>query len=75
MIGPDPAEVASRIESLSTEYAKFKKLYAKHGPEHKAVIKVREDVAAIFVTFKSVVAIDRFACSAATEYGEFCQGS
>lgn len=52
MIGPDPAEVASRIESLSTEYAKFKKLYAKHGPEHKAVIKVREDVAAIFVTFK-----------------------
>ncbi|ALQ94730.1 RNA polymerase subunit sigma-70 [Xylella fastidiosa] len=51
-IGPDPAEVASRIESLSTEYAKFKKLYAKHGPEHKAVIKVREDVAAIFVTFK-----------------------
>ncbi|MDS9990507.1 RNA polymerase sigma factor RpoD [Xylella fastidiosa] len=52
MIGPDPAEVASRIESLSTEYAKFKKLYAKHGPEHKAVIKVREDMAAIFVTFK-----------------------
>ncbi|HHW4669796.1 MAG TPA: RNA polymerase sigma factor RpoD [Xylella fastidiosa subsp. multiplex] len=52
MIGPDPAEVASRIESLSTEYAKFKKLYAKHGPEHKTVIKVREDMAAIFVTFK-----------------------
>ncbi|HHW4680262.1 MAG TPA: RNA polymerase sigma factor RpoD [Xylella taiwanensis] len=50
--GPDPAEVASRMESLSTEYAKFKKAYVKHGAEHKAVAKLRGDVGAIFVTFK-----------------------
>ncbi|AXI83145.1 RNA polymerase sigma factor RpoD [Xylella taiwanensis] len=50
--GPDPAEVASRMEALSAEYAKFKKAYFKHGAEHKAVVKLRGDVAAIFVTFK-----------------------
>ncbi|MCC4601139.1 RNA polymerase sigma factor RpoD [Xanthomonas melonis] len=50
--GPDPAEVATRMENLANEYAKFKKAYAKNGAEHKLVVKAREDVAAIFTTFK-----------------------
>ncbi|HHW4678266.1 MAG TPA: RNA polymerase sigma factor RpoD [Xylella sp.] len=50
--GPDAAEVAVRMESLSEEYAKFKKAYAKHGPGNKVVAKLRGDIAAIFVTFK-----------------------
>ncbi len=50
--GPDPVEVASRMESLSDNYQKFLKAYAKHGPEHKSVLKLREDMAAVFVTFK-----------------------
>ncbi|MFT4246557.1 MAG: RNA polymerase sigma factor RpoD [Pseudomonas sp.] len=50
--GPDPAEVAVRMEALGAEYAKFKKAHAKHGAEHKIVAKSREDAAAIFVTLK-----------------------
>ncbi|WP_017171115.1 RNA polymerase sigma factor RpoD [Xanthomonas phaseoli] len=50
--GPDPVEVATRMENLANEYAKFKKAYAKNGAEHKLVVKAREDVAAIFTTFK-----------------------
>jgi len=50
--GPDPVEVANRMEALAAEYAKFKKAHAKNGPEHKSVVKAREDVAAIFTTLK-----------------------
>jgi RNA polymerase primary sigma factor len=50
--GPDPVEVAKRMEVLSTEYAKFEKAYAKYGASHKSVLKLREDMAAVFVTFK-----------------------
>ncbi|MBV6787072.1 RNA polymerase sigma factor RpoD [Xanthomonas campestris pv. uppalii] len=50
--GPDPVEVASRMENLANEYAKFKKAYAKNGAEHKLVVKAREDMAAIFTTLK-----------------------
>ncbi|HEU4774836.1 MAG TPA: RNA polymerase sigma factor RpoD [Lysobacter sp.] len=50
--GPDPAEVTSRFEHLSELYAKFEKAYAKHGPSHKSVTKLREDMAEIFVTLK-----------------------
>ncbi len=51
-VGPDPVEVATRMENLANELAKFKKAYAKHGAEHKLVTKAREDIAAIFVTLK-----------------------
>ncbi|HYG07731.1 MAG TPA: RNA polymerase sigma factor RpoD, partial [Stenotrophomonas sp.] len=51
-VGPDPVEVATRMENLANELAKFKKAYAKHGAEHKVVAKAREDIAAIFVTLK-----------------------
>jgi len=50
--GPDPVEVASRMEALSDNYQKFLKAYAKNGAAHKSVLKLREDMAAIFVTFK-----------------------
>jgi len=50
--GPDPVEVASRMEALADNYQKFLKAYAKHGAAHKSVLKLREDMAAIFVTFK-----------------------
>ncbi len=50
--GPDPAEVARRMDELAANYAKFQKSYAKNGPSAKPVLKLREEMAAIFVTFK-----------------------
>ncbi|BDU15156.1 RNA polymerase sigma factor RpoD [Lysobacter auxotrophicus] len=50
--GPDPVEVASRMEALADHYQKFLKAHAKHGAAHKSVLKLREDMAAVFVTFK-----------------------
>ncbi|MEG3192493.1 RNA polymerase sigma factor RpoD [Lysobacter sp. D1-1-M9] len=50
--GPDPVEVAARFDALGAFYAKFEKAYAKHGPDHKSVVKLREDMAAIFVDLK-----------------------
>src|SRR5690606_1161614 len=45
--GPDPAEVTSRFEHLSELYDKFEKAYAKHGPSHKSVVKLREEMAEV----------------------------
>ncbi|MFN7183865.1 MAG: RNA polymerase sigma factor RpoD [Thermomonas haemolytica] len=50
--GPDPAEVAVRMEALGSAYARFEKAWAKGGPAGKATLKAREEMAAIFVTFK-----------------------
>ena len=50
--GPDPVEVAARFDALVDLYAKFEKAYAKHGPSHKSAVKLREDMAEIFVTLK-----------------------
>ncbi len=55
--GPDPAEVARRMEVLATEYAKFKKANAKVGPQAKNVIKMRGEMAEQFVTFKLPLAL------------------
>ena len=51
-VGPDPVEVANRMGVLAEEFAKFKKAHAKHGAEHKTVTKLREEIAAVFVTLK-----------------------
>ncbi len=51
-VGPDPAMVAERMQALADAWSKFEKAYAKHGPSHKSVLKLREEMAAIFVTFK-----------------------
>ncbi|ADV28708.1 RNA polymerase, sigma 70 subunit, RpoD [Pseudoxanthomonas suwonensis 11-1] len=50
--GPDPAEVARRMEQLAADLAKFKKAHAKAGAQDKKVIKLRAEMAEQFVTFK-----------------------
>ena len=50
--GPDPAEVARRMDVLAATYAKFQKSYAKNGPGAKPVLKLREEMAEVFTTFK-----------------------
>ena len=50
--GPDPAEVARRMELLAVGYQKFQKAYAKQGPEHKSVAALRQEMADLFMTFK-----------------------
>ncbi|HTM70697.1 MAG TPA: RNA polymerase sigma factor RpoD [Luteimonas sp.] len=50
--GPDPLEVASRMEQMGALYAKFQKSYAKNGAGAKPVLKLREDMAAIFMSLK-----------------------
>ncbi len=50
--GPDPVEVATRMEALGAAYAKFQKSYAKNGASAKPVLKAREEIAEVFVTLK-----------------------
>ena len=44
--GPDPAEVARRMEAMAADYAKFKKANAKSGPQAKNVVKMRAETTA-----------------------------
>ncbi|KRG65640.1 RNA polymerase subunit sigma-70 [Stenotrophomonas humi] len=48
--GPDPLEVARRMELLASDMAKFKKAHAKG--DVKAMAKLREELSATFVTLK-----------------------
>src|SRR5690606_31458219 len=41
--GPDPAEVARRMDELGALYAKFQKVYAKNGAGAKQAAKLREE--------------------------------
>ncbi|HET8819769.1 MAG TPA: RNA polymerase sigma factor RpoD, partial [Xanthomonadaceae bacterium] len=50
--GPDPVEVAARFDQLASDYAKFQRAYAKHGPEHKTVQKLRESMSEQFLELK-----------------------
>jgi len=50
--GPDPLEVARRMEALGALHAKFQKSYAKNGPSAKPVLKLREEMAELFMTLK-----------------------
>ncbi|MEN1956061.1 RNA polymerase sigma factor RpoD [Luteimonas changyuni] len=50
--GPDPAEVARRMEEMAANYAKFEKAVAKGGPTAKAALKLREEMAETFTTLK-----------------------
>jgi RNA polymerase primary sigma factor len=50
--GPDPAEVARRMEVLKGLYAKFQKCHAKVGPADKKSLKLREEMAAEFMRLK-----------------------
>ncbi|KAF1712091.1 RNA polymerase sigma factor RpoD [Pseudoxanthomonas kalamensis DSM 18571] len=55
--GPDPEEVARRMTELAAAYAKFKRSHAKNGADHKAVVKLRSELADIFVTLKLPLAL------------------
>ncbi len=50
--GPDPLEVARRMEALAASYVKFHKVYAKHGASYKSALKLREEMAGQFMTLK-----------------------
>src|SRR5207342_2484370 len=50
--GPDPLEVARRMEGLAASYAKFQKAYAKNGAAAKTALKLREEMAEQFMTLK-----------------------
>ncbi|PJK02417.1 RNA polymerase sigma factor RpoD [Lysobacteraceae bacterium NML71-0210] len=50
--GPDPEEVKLRMTEMAALWSKFEKAHAKHGPAHKSVTKLRQEMADIFVTFK-----------------------
>ena len=50
--GPDPLEVARRMESMAATYAKFQKTHAKYGPSDKKVLKLREEMAEVFMRLK-----------------------
>ena len=46
--GPDPLEVAARMEAMGAAFARFQKSYAKQGPSAKAVLKAREEIDDVF---------------------------
>lgn len=50
--GPDPEEVRARMHAMADLWGKFEKALAKHGPGHKSVTKLRQEMADIFITFK-----------------------
>jgi RNA polymerase primary sigma factor len=59
--GPDPAEVARRMETLKALYQKFQKTHGKSGPADKKVIKLREEMATEFLRLKlPAIQIDSF---------------
>ena len=51
-IGPDPEEVARRMQVLSDLYEQFGQAYVKQGPMGKDALRLREEMAATFITFK-----------------------
>ena len=50
--GPDPAEVARRMEALKIGYDKFRKAHDKLGPADRKTIAAREEMAAEFLRLK-----------------------
>ena len=55
--GPDPVEVATRMEAIADLHGKFLKAHAKYGSAHKNATKLREEIAAVFVTLKLPLAL------------------
>ncbi|MGY6518561.1 MAG: RNA polymerase sigma factor RpoD [Lysobacteraceae bacterium] len=50
--GPDPAEVARRMDVLRTLYQKFQRAHAKHGSADKRVAKLRDEMGQEFQNLK-----------------------
>ncbi|KAF1716546.1 RNA polymerase sigma factor RpoD [Pseudoxanthomonas yeongjuensis] len=55
--GPDPEEVARRMQAMADAYAKFKKSYSKSGADNKTAVKLRAEMAEVFVTLKLPLAL------------------
>jgi RNA polymerase primary sigma factor len=59
--GPDPAEVARRMDTLRGMYGKFQKTHAKVGPADKKTLKLRNEMAEEFMRLKLPLAqVDAF---------------
>ena len=59
--GPDPLEVARRMEELRTLYAKFQKIAEKHGLTDRKSQKLRDQMAEAFLKLKlPAIMIDGF---------------
>jgi RNA polymerase primary sigma factor len=50
--GPDPEEVDRRFEEIANLYRRFVTTHDKHGPTHKTVIKLREQLSDRFLRIK-----------------------
>ncbi len=50
--GPDPAEVARRMDLLRGHYEKFQQMHGKHGGEDKRTLKARDHMADEFLKLK-----------------------
>jgi len=50
--GPDLEEVDRKFEEMAALYKKFLALYDKHGPGHSSTVKIREQMAYIFLRIK-----------------------
>ncbi|MDZ4349749.1 MAG: RNA polymerase sigma factor RpoD [Xanthomonadaceae bacterium] len=50
--GPDLEEVSRRMAELTSLLGKFHRAHAKYGPNERRVIKLREEMADLFVTIK-----------------------
>jgi RNA polymerase primary sigma factor len=55
--GPDPVEVARRMELLKSHYGKFEKTHAKYGSADKKTVKAREEMAGEFMKLKLPLAL------------------
>ena len=55
--GPDPVEVARRMELIKSLYAKFEKTHAKYGSADKKTINAREEMASEFMKLKLPLAL------------------
>jgi RNA polymerase primary sigma factor len=55
--GPDPVEVARRMDVLRSLYSRFQKTHAKLGPADKKVLKLRQEMADEFMTLKFPLAM------------------
>ena len=50
--GPDPEEVDRKFEEMALLYKRFLSYHDKHGPAHANTLKVREQIADIFLRIK-----------------------
>ena len=55
--GPDPVEVARRMELLKSHFGKFEKTHAKYGSADKKTVKAREEMAGEFMKLKLPLAL------------------